>query len=64
MPGGAVSFESSLLGVHFPTHEVAEVRRSHRRSEEKALHDLGYNADLYTFNQDDSGSQQVDDVKK
>ena len=31
--------------------------------DEEALDDLGRNADLYIFNQDDSDSQQVDDVR-
>ena len=32
-------------------------------TDEKALDDLGRNADLYVFNQDDSDNQQVDDVR-
>ena len=42
------------------TREVTTVDVS---TDNEALDDLGRNADLYTFNQDDSDNQQVDDVR-
>ena len=51
----AFAGQSELL-----TREVTTVDVS---TDEEALDDLGRNVDSYIFNQDDSDSQQVDDVR-
>ena len=63
----AVAFKAAKIGEsvfagqsEILTREVARVDVS---TDEEALEDLGRNADLYTFNQDDSDNQQVDDVR-
>ena len=53
--------ESELAGQsEILTREVARVDVP---TDEEALDDLGRNADLYIFHQDDSDSQQVNDVR-
>jgi len=53
--------ESALAGQsEILTREPAKVDAL---TDEEPVDDLGRNADLYIFNQDDSDSQQVDDVR-
>ena len=54
-PESALAGQSEVL-----TRELATVDAP---TDEEALDDLARNADLYIFNQDDSDSQQGDDVR-